>query len=158
MTSPLASDGRLLRVRHEVSAPRHAWLLARIAAWCVCVRLLKFLVPLPWLVALVRVAPDGARRDPREERRLVTLTRWASRATQWSSRGDCLERALVAYRYLSAANARPSLVVGMAVNETGNTRGHAWVTVDGLPVDDTAQTLEGFVPMITFGPDGRRAA
>ncbi|MBS1819448.1 MAG: lasso peptide biosynthesis B2 protein [Acidobacteria bacterium] len=153
MTDAIAPPERLVRLRRELAGPGHAWLLVRLALWCVCLRVLKFLVPLPDLVALVRRDPRAARRDPREEQRLVTLTRWASRATQWSSRGDCLERALVAYRYLTAANARPTLVVGLAEGER-EARGHAWVTVDGMAVDDTTDTLDGFVPVVSFGPDG----
>jgi hypothetical protein len=121
---------------------------------------LKYAVPLPRLVALVRREPDGLPRVRREEARVVTLARWTSRVTQWSAHGPCFERALVTYRYLTAMNAAPVLVIGVLPGEraVGGSRGHAWVTVDGTPVEDSDDALDRFVPLVAFGPDGRPVA
>jgi hypothetical protein len=69
------------------------------------------------------------------------------------SRDNCLERALVTYRYLCQAGARPELVMGVARGEKG-VHGHAWVAVDGHPVHDTAGELARFEPVLRFGSDG----
>jgi hypothetical protein len=149
--------GWIARARTEVSGPREAALAVRMSMWCVALRILKHVLPLPRLVALVRREPGVLPRVRREEARIVTLARWTSRAVQWSPHGPCLERALVTYRYLTAMGAGPVLVIGVVPGERtiNGSRGHAWVTVDGTPVDASDDALEGFATLIAFGPDGR---
>lgn len=147
------------KARHKFSGPGELALLARMVLWTVALRMLKHSAPLPRLVALVRRVPSARPRNRGEERRIVTLARWAARLTQWRAKGTCLERALVTYRYLMAANASPMLVIGITSPEDSGavdaTRGHAWVTTDGQPVEPSDDALERFAPVISFGPDGR---
>jgi hypothetical protein len=69
------------------------------------------------------------------------------------ARDNCLERGLVAYRYLARAGADPTLVVGMPRTPGGH--GHVWVSVDGVAVHDSAARLADFEPVLAFGSDGR---
>ena len=69
-------------------------------------------------------------------------------------RSNCLERSLLAYRFLSRAGADPRLVVGVG-NVDGKMAGHAWVTVNGVPVHEPAETVDRFALLIEFGRDGR---
>ena len=72
----------------------------------------------------------------------------------WSSGGNCLERGLVTYRYLSALNAEPVLVVGVSRESDRGVKGHAWVSVDGRPVGETAAEVAEFVRFMEFGTKG----
>jgi hypothetical protein len=67
--------------------------------------------------------------------------------------GNCLERSLVLYRYLSAVGADPQLVVGIRGGEEA-VRGHAWVTVRGAPLEEPPLTLEGLTRVVSFRGDG----
>src|SRR5678816_3829901 len=107
MMATTVARGWIARARTEVTGLREVALVVRMSMWCGALRLLKHVVPLARLVALVRREPDGLPRIRREEARIVTLARWTSRLTLWSSHGTCLERALVTYRYLTAMNAAP---------------------------------------------------
>jgi hypothetical protein len=143
------------KARTQVSSLADVWLLSRMAVWCCVLRLLKHVTPLPRLVLLVRQEPRRP-RDTNTEQKVVVLARWASRFTRWSAQGPCLERALVSYRYLTVLNANPVLVIGVAPGERAinGSRGHAWVTVNDVPVDDSEESLEGFASIVMFGPDG----
>jgi len=156
MTSAHLARGWVGKARIQVSSLADVWLLTRMAVWCCVLRLLKHVTSLPRLVLLVRQEPRSP-RDTTTEQKIVVLARWASRFTRWSAQGPCLERALVTYRYLTAQNANPVLVIGVAAGERviNGSRGHAWVTVSGVPVDDSEESLEGFVGIVMFGPDGR---
>ena len=158
MTGAHLARGWVGKARTQVSSLSDVWLLARMAAWCCVLRGLKHALPLPRLVLLVRQEPRWP-RDSTTEQKVVVLARWASRFTRWSARGPCLERALVTYRYLTALNANPVLVIGIAPGERtiNGSRGHAWVTVDHVPVDDSEESLEGFAGIVEFGPDGQPA-
>jgi hypothetical protein len=98
--------------------------------------------------------PGGVVRDATREDQIVTLARWTCRLTRWSSGGNCLERGLITYRFLGAANAQPSLVVGIGRGERGEIRGHAWVLVDGKPAGESLASVSEFETVLTFGPDG----
>ena len=157
MTSAHLASGWMAKARTQVSTPADVWLLARMTAWCVTLRLLKHAVPLPRLVLMVRQEPRGI-RDTAAEQKVVVLARWTCRFTRWSAQGPCLERALLTYRYLTALGSDPTLVVGLAPagGEHASLRGHAWVTVDGVAVDDTDESLEGFETAVSFSADGRQ--
>jgi hypothetical protein len=160
MMATNAARGWIARARTEVTGPREIALVVRMSLWSCAIRLLKHVLPLSRLVDLVRREPNGRTRSRREEKRVVTLARWTSRLTQWSAQGPCLERALITYRYLTSMNAGPVLVVGVVPGERthNGSRGHAWVTVDGVPVDESDDSLGGFVTLVAFGPDGRPIA
>jgi hypothetical protein len=91
-------------------------------------------------------------RDLASEARTAALARWVFRTRPRGARDNCLERALVTYRYLGQAGAEPQLVVGMS--KTDREVGHVWVVVDGQFVHDTRQDLERYVAFLVFDSDG----
>lgn len=155
----LARDG-VRATRECITSPADAWLAARMAAWALVLPLLKRVVPLPRLVQLMVVPPKGAdrdtARDTARERRVVALSRLLYAPLVRADIG-CLQRSLLAYRFLGAAGARPSLLVGMR-REGGEMHGHAWVTVDGEPAGEPAAWVGQFSPVLVFGSEGARAA
>lgn len=106
---------------------------------------------------------------------LETLTRWAwrpaerarnhvderlvaarvARLSQLITRGaDCLPRSLLLYRELSRRGADPRLVIGFA-DASRPFVGHAWVTIDGQPLGETASMLAPLTSVCVFGARGR---
>jgi hypothetical protein len=124
-------------------------LVARMGAWSLVLPALKHLLPLPRVVRLMARGSAGARSRDRE--RLVE--RIAGRIYRGRKPGTCLERSLLAYRYLSDANAEPQLVIGVRRDER-DVLGHAWVLVDGAPVYEASETLSMFLPVVTFDARG----
>jgi hypothetical protein len=122
-------------------------------------RVLKHRLPLPRLVRLARWNGPIRSLSIEQQEKVVTLARWACRPMQWLSGGNCLERGLVTYRYLTASNADPTLMVGVArgENESDMVRGHAWVTVGGCAVDETEESLLDFQCAVAFRADGTQA-
>lgn len=143
------------RVRAQLRGPRDLLLAARMGMWAVSLRVLKFIVPLPALVRLVSRSSDRARRAYQEEQ-VIALARWACRITAWPAQSNCLERALITYRYLGSVGAQPQLVVGLGRSEDGRVRGHAWVVLDGHPIDETEQSLAEYGALAAFDPRGVR--
>ena len=146
------------RVRREyrettsARTPGGAWLALRMGAWSAALPLLKRVVPLLKLAPLAWAEGAGA-RNTRREREIVRLSGALPRLRLARGGANCLERSLLAYRFLAQANADPRLVVGVR-REGGSMVGHAWVTVDGRPVHDTEATVRQFVPLVEFGPEG----
>jgi hypothetical protein len=87
-------------------------------------------------------------RDPERELQAAQLVRRLCR----QSGGNCLERSLILYRYLSRARANPRLVVGMA--KPDEFIGHVWVTLDSRPLFDSSETLREYTEVMTFGAGG----
>ncbi len=124
---------------------RDAWLALRVLGWFAVLGALKYLLPLPVLVRFARSAPvSGAAIGERRLLRILTRI----------PRGRCLERSLVLYRFLGQDGSAPSLVIGMNRSPRG-VAGHAWVTVSGHPRAESAQFLDAFTALMTFGPDGK---
>ena len=145
-----------LRVARAVLTSRgDVSVLVRMAGWMPLLPLLKFVLPLPRLVRLMAAPPEREARDVEAERRIARMAHLLYRSRGISMRDNCLERSLLAYRYLGRANARPELVVGMRKREDGFL-GHVWVNVDGHPVHDTPEELEEMVPMTSFDAGGRK--
>ena len=146
--------GQLLnRARRWIRSPSDLQLLGRMMLWACCLPVLKRLMPLPMLVRLVRSRASGRGRQPGPDEQLVTFARWSCRLTT-SSRGNCLARGLVLYRYLGAVGAQPELRVGFRRGDAGRVLGHAWVVVDGQPVGEDVTALAPFEVTVAFGPDG----
>jgi hypothetical protein len=141
------------RLRGSLSTPSDAWLLARIFGWSLVLPLAKRTLPFPRLVSLMRPRKCAAHRDPEHEAVIKSLAAWVFKTRPPGARDNCLERGLVAYRYLSRAGAGPELVMGFA-KETGGVHGHVWVTVDGRAIHDSAETLAGFEPIVVVRSDG----
>ena len=147
------------RLRHRLGivgallrSPRDVWLLVRMAAWALAVPVLKFVLPLPRLVRLVTPRSRHSRRDA--QGRVVRLTNLLYGSGAFRLSDNCLERSLVTFRYLAAADAAPTLVVGMRGEDNGYL-GHAWVTVDGEPVHDAPSFVATLAPVVAFAADGR---
>lgn len=159
MSIALPHVGRLVSRAHaEIKSPADLLLVGRMLMWACALRLLKHVVRLPRLVRFVYQPAREVERDVRAEEHVTTLARWACRVLDWSSGGNCLERALVTYRYLSALNARPMLVVGVSTSAERKVEGHAWITVDGRPMGETPAALQRFAQVVRFGAEGRRVA
>jgi hypothetical protein len=139
-----------------MSAPSDAWLLARMLGWSAVLRFGKFALPLPRLVRLMRLSSRRTVRDSRREATIAGLAAWVFKTRPPGSRDNCLERALVTYRYLSGAGADPELVVGLSQPDE-RLLGHAWVVVDGQAVHDEPETLRRYATLLHFGSDGTMA-
>ena len=128
------------------------WLALRMAAWSVVLPLLRRVVPLR---RLARVAWAGGTsvRDPARERQIVRLSAALPRLRLRRGDANCLERGLLAYRFLAQASANPALVVAVRRGEAG-VIGHAWTKVDGRPVHESEAALREFVTLVEFGPGG----
>jgi hypothetical protein len=137
----------------RVTSPTDVLVAARITVWAVVLPLLKRILPIRRLVKLVwrepRLEPDLDR-----EERVVTFARWACRLMRWKSGGNCLERALIAYRFLLEGGAAPTLVIGVGRATSAEIVGHAWVLLNGVPAGESEASVNAFVPALVFGPDG----
>ena len=126
-----------------------ASLVICMGAWSLVLPALKHLVPLPRLVRLMARDARGVRSS--ETERLIE--RVAGRIYRQRRPGTCLERSLLAFRYLSGTNADPRLVIGVRRNDR-SVIGHAWVLVDGSPLYEPVEALDSFAPVVAFSSDG----
>jgi hypothetical protein len=122
-------------------------------AWSAVLPLAKVAIPLPKLVRLMRPRNARRRRDRARESTIAGLAGWVFKTRPPGSRDNCLERALVTYRYLSRAGAEPELVVGIAGPREAS-RGHAWVRVDGHAVHDEPAALRPYAELVVFRSNG----
>jgi hypothetical protein len=136
-----------------LASPADAWLAFRMAGWRLVLPVLKGRRPMTRLVQLMWKGERARPVTPEREARIAELARIVYRSEHASRQGNCLERSLVLYRYLSAAGADPQLVVGLRSGGEA-VRGHAWVTVRGEPVEEPPQSLEGLTRVVSFRGDG----
>lgn len=154
MTGLAGSDRVVGRARDLAAVtPGHALLMARMLGWACALAVLKWTIPLDALVRLAWRRPHDRIRQTTSEL-VVTLARRACRVIRWPGAGNCLERALVTYRFLLMTGARPTLHTGLRRDTTGRWRGHAWVEIDGRAIDERSDTSSAFSALLTFGPDG----
>jgi hypothetical protein len=125
--------------------------------WALVLPVLKRILPLPRLVRLTAPRRARSRGDRARERELVTLTNALYASGLVVRSPNCLERSLVAFRYLARSGADPLLVVGFR-REENEVQGHVWVTVDGTPVADDLASLETYTRTMAFDRRGRAAA
>jgi hypothetical protein len=125
-------------------------LATRMTVWALALPILKRFVPLRRLARVMQNDGRGA-RDRAYERRIVALSSQLARLTPPRFRDNCLERSLLAYRFLARANADPRLVVGVRIGEDG-VLGHAWVTLDGEPIHESTAAISEFSEVVEFGP------
>jgi hypothetical protein len=144
------NSSRFIRVRTQITSAADLWLAVRMCGWALLLPVLKRVVPIRPLVRLLRRSPDGSAFPAA---RIVLYARWAARAVRWRSGGNCLERSLLAFRYLGASGAQPTLVVGLAPSGS-RMIGHAWVLLDGRPVGETNDELRRFTAVMAFACDG----
>lgn len=140
-------------LRGLVSSPTDAVLLARMLGWSALLPVLKRTIPLHRLVRLMRLEPTGKARNREREAKVVALSGWVFRSRPRRGRDNCLDRSLVAYRFLSRMNTQPELVVGFGKDGEA-LLGHVWITVDKQPVHDPADSLEPYATIVVFGSDG----
>jgi hypothetical protein len=140
----------------ELETLSDVWLGIRILSGTAFVRLAKYVVPLPRLVALMTPDARAGARDPRLEARIARMAGWAARAVRPFGDGNCLERSLVLYRALIRAHAAPELYVGFRSGESG-VEGHVWVVLDGAPLCDSAERCDGYGVAMTFHQGPGRA-
>jgi hypothetical protein len=153
----MSMPGRVRRhawsLRESVSTPSDAWLLVRVLGWSLVLPIAKRTLPLPRLVGLMRSRGYAAQRDREREAAIASIVAWVFKTRPPGARDNCLERSLVAYRYLSRAGADPDLVVGIE-RGSGGAHGHVWVTVEGRAVHDSPAVLATFEPILAFSSDG----
>ena len=138
----------------ELSRPADCWLGARILCWAAFVRVAKYAVPLRTLIRAMSPVSRGGTRNAERERRIALFADWASRVVRPRSRGNCLERSLVSYRFLASAHADPHLIIGFRRDETG-VLGHAWLLVDGRPLGESPSSVAVYEVAMSFGTGGR---
>jgi hypothetical protein len=129
-------------------------LLVRMLAWAAVLPFLKRVVPVERLAALMWTPQRTSSRSLDDESRIARLAHLTNRPHR-RYRFNCLERSLVAYRYLARAGAKPDLVIGLQKDGAG-VSGHAWVVVDGRPVRESPDEVRAFQPFVAFGWEGRR--
>ena len=150
-TGPVPLFGRVVS---RLSSPADVWLAVRVMGWALVLPIVKQVVPVKSLARVMHLDADTVTRSQVREEHIVTFARWAARLTRWKSGGNCLERGLIAYRYLGQAGAHPVLVVGLDRIGASGLIGHAWVLVDGQPVGESVSSLERYTPVFAFGADG----
>lgn len=148
---------RTRRAIAAVESPADALLAVRMLGWALVLPVLKSALPLQRLVRLMAREGRATARDTDTEHTIITLSRVVHRAVGLGRRDNCLERSLIAFRYLSAANADPLLVVGACAGAT-EIEGHVWLTVDGDPVHETRERVDRYARVTEFHADGRVGA
>ena len=127
----------------------------RLWTWAALLRPLKYAVPLATLVQLAHTRAGARGRSLEFERRIEAYLDATGRFPRRAP-GNCLERSLGAYRLLCAANAGPTLVVGLRQSDTLGVEGHVWVVVDGRPLAERPSLVSTYTQILTFDPDGRQ--
>ena len=130
------------------------FLALRVLGWALVLPILKHVVPVRRLAAVMHLAPRSDPRNFPREDRIVTFARWGARLIRWKSGGNCLERGLIAYRYLCQAGAKPTLVVGLGGSGKTAIVGHAWVLVDGHPAGESRASIALYTPVFAFDHHG----
>ena len=132
--------------------------MVRMLVWRLLISTLKHVVPIRRLVAIAgsgTPARAAAARFP-PQARIFELARLACRPRLIRSQDNCLDRSLIAYRYLRAVGATPCLVIGLGRDADG-VRGHAWLMLDGEEVGEPHTTHEEFKELVRFAGDGSMA-
>lgn len=145
---------RLARLSETIRTPHLVSLAIRMTGWSLVLPLLKYALSVEKLVHLMahpRREPGEVRVD--ETSRILQVAWWASRVQAWRFPSNCLERSLVAYRFLGRAGADPQLVMGIRRGPLG-IEGHVWVELDNRPVLESSETVEEFDPVLVFGASG----
>ena len=149
---PRSFRGRLRTLRKHVRSPSDALLVVRLLGWRVALAVLKRTVPIATLVRLM-AAPGG--RSTRDTRRIVELVDWLYAPRRDRDLGNCLDRSLVLYRFLSRNEPGTRLVLGMR-RGSSELEGHAWVISGDRAIGETPASDSEFMTLASFAADGRR--
>jgi len=131
--------------------PRDVLFAVRVVGWAAALPMLKRTRSVTRLVELMTPAKDEP-RTAGQERNAIALSRWIYRVP--FVHANCLERSLLAYRYLVRDRREHRLYLGIRSDE-GTYPGHAWLTVDGIPVHEPDESLAAYVPLVVFDGYGR---
>jgi hypothetical protein len=126
--------------------------VVRLLGWRVALAVLKRTVPIATLVRLM-AAPGG--RSTRDTRRIVELVDWLYAPRRDRDLGNCLDRSLVLYRFLSRNEPGTRLVLGMR-RGSSELEGHAWVISGDRAIGETPASDSEFMTLASFAADGRR--
>jgi hypothetical protein len=124
----------------------------RLLGWRLALAVLKRTVPIATLVRLM-ATPGG--HAPQDSRRIVELVDWLYGPRRDRDLGNCLDRSLVLYRFLSRSEPRTRLVLGMR-RGSSELEGHAWVISGDRAFGETPASGDEFMTLATFAADGRR--
>jgi hypothetical protein len=138
-------------------SPRARDLLLVACLWTTAalVRLLKYMLPLPRLVALA-ASPLVMRPSRARVEQLRRLAHAAPEGPRLPA--NCLERSLGLFHLFIAAGAAPQLAVGVKRGMTRLIDGHVWVMLDGTPIAETAESLAKYERLLDFDAHGRAVA
>jgi hypothetical protein len=126
--------------------------MVRLLAWRMALPVLKRTVP---IATLVPVMAHPAGRSTQDTRRIVELVDWIYAPRRNEDPGNCLDRSLVLYRFLSPNEPGTRLVLGMR-RGSSEIEGHAWVMAGDRAFGRTPASGGGFETLATFAADGRR--
>lgn len=126
--------------------------MARLLGWRVALAVLKRNVP---IATLVRFMASPAGRSTRDTRRIVELVDLTYAPRRDRDPGNCLDRSLVLYRFLSRSDPGTRLVLGVRPGSPA-LEGHAWVIAGDRAIGEAPADGGSFVTLATFASDGRR--
>ena len=136
----------------HIQSPSDALLVGRLLAWRLALPVLKRTVP---IATLVRLMASPAGRSTRDTGRIVELVELIFTPRPNEDPGNCLDRSLVLYRFLSRNEPGTRLVLGMR-SGSAELEGHAWVIAGDRAFGQTPAGGGGFEPVATFAADGSR--
>ena len=143
---------RLRTLRTHVRSPSDALLVTRLLGWRLALAVLKRTVPIATLVRLM-AKPTGT--PVRDTSRIVELVDWIYAPRRNRDPGNCLDRSLVLYRFLSGTEPETRLVLGIRPGSSA-LEGHAWVLAGDRAIGQTPVDGGSFATFATFAADGRR--
>ena len=123
-----------------------------MVGWSLALPVLKRMLPAGRLAAVLWTPSRTLRSESREQAVVAASARLTR--LRPGLHANCLERSLLAYRFLARAGADPQLVLGVETLD-GAVVGHAWVTLDGNPIHESTEAVSGFTPLVEFGEAGR---
>ncbi len=141
-----------VRGRDAILRDGNTILSVRMLPWTLLLPALKRILPLPRLARLMWTEPAAATGTSADD--VLALAGALTHLRPLPSRGNCLERSLLAYRYLARAGLGPSLVVGIARDDVGAVEGHAWIEIGGVPVREP-KGVDRFTRVAAFGAGGQ---
>jgi hypothetical protein len=150
--APRSFRRRLRNLGAQIQSPSEALLVIRLLGWRLALPSLKRTVP---IARLVRWMASPAGRPARDTGRIVELVDWIFAPRANEDPGNCLDRSLVLYRFLSRSEPGTRLVLGMR-NGSSELEGHAWVIAGDRAFGQTPAGGGDFEPVATFAADGRR--
>lgn len=136
-----------------VDSPSDAATIFGVVAWMVALPLLKFALPLPALVRLVCFRAPAGRESRARARKIVALIDCLYQKGPLRRNGTCLERSLLAFRFLARTYPGSRLTIGVREID-GHWLGHAWLSVDDRAVNGARVPSGAFCPIVAIDANG----